>query len=263
MDKQTFLASGLLEVYILGHCTPEEVRTVEAMLAKHPELHQERLAIETALEQIAIAHSEPPPLWMKGRILDRVNEIEPSTTPSTAPNSGSTLSWRWLLLVGVLALSTLLAYRAYNAASIEAQQLHTQLQACQMRDSQSALTPEQIAVLNDPDTKRYRLKWQGQAPLEKTDAQVFVNDKNGVTLLGLAQMPTAAADRDYQLWVITKGNPKPIPLKVLSPNTLTTISLEKQTYYADAEAFAISIEPKGGSTTGIPTTVLMVGKVSG
>ncbi|WP_421852923.1 anti-sigma factor [Novosphingobium sp.] len=73
-----------------------------------------------------------------------------------------------------------------------------------------------------------------------------------------------SAAHDYQLWLIPPGS-KPLPLGILSGDGVQTMELPKalvQTIDHRA-SIAVSLEPKGGSPTGLPTgPVLASGKVT-
>ncbi len=55
-----FIESGILEIYVLGSASREEVKQVEEMAAKHPEIVKEIEAINIALEKYAFANAVIP-----------------------------------------------------------------------------------------------------------------------------------------------------------------------------------------------------------
>lgn len=67
----------------------------------------------------------------------------------------------------------------------------------------------------------------------------------------------AAAGRDYELWIII-GNNAPVSLGIITE--ATTIRAVQD--MAPGAVLAISLEQKGGSITGAPAEVLMVGEVT-
>ncbi|MEO6039969.1 MAG: hypothetical protein ABIQ93_16270, partial [Saprospiraceae bacterium] len=85
MDLQTFIQSGLLESYVLGQTTAEERSLVERMLSQHAETRTELSAIEQAIERYAMAQATPPPDWMKGRILDQLEQMTPPAPAIATP----------------------------------------------------------------------------------------------------------------------------------------------------------------------------------
>ncbi len=61
-DLNNFIASGILEMYVLGHTTPEETLMVAQMAAIHNDVRDEINAISAALEQYGQANAmEPDP----------------------------------------------------------------------------------------------------------------------------------------------------------------------------------------------------------
>lgn len=64
-----------------------------------------------------------------------------------------------------------------------------------------------------------------------------------------------AAGRVYELWLLPKGGAKPRPLGLLPGEGPATLDLapEDSAALAGADGLAISLEPAGGSPTGLPT----------
>ena len=57
IDIRDYIASGVLEAYVLGDISEKERAEVESFATLHPEIKQEKEAIEVALEQYALAQS--------------------------------------------------------------------------------------------------------------------------------------------------------------------------------------------------------------
>ncbi len=269
MELQAFLQSGLLESYVLGQCSLDEVRTVETMLVRHPEAQAEKTAIEMALEKYAFAHVVAPPMWMKGRILEQIDLLKPLPTPpvpaaaSPGKVSISKLGLGAMALVGLLGLLfSGLYFQMKNQSEQQKQQLseiEKQVADCATREAARSNLQQQIALLNHFATRKVELKSaDGSNPTAL--AMVFDNPELHQTMLGLTNLPALSANQDYQLWVIAEGNPAPQPMDVFAPNVAPDLS-KIVNFHAGAQAFAVSIEPKGGSPNGKPTTVVMLGKV--
>ena len=80
-------------------------------------------------------------------------------------------------------------------------------------------------------------------------------DRTGRTLRIKAVVPVeVAADRALQLWALpTGGNPRSLGL--IAPSGVVQIALTgpAETALAQVPALAVSLEPPGGSPTGLPT----------
>jgi anti-sigma-K factor RskA len=64
-----------------------------------------------------------------------------------------------------------------------------------------------------------------------------------------------AADRDYQLWALAEGATKPVPLGLMPLNASAVIKAERLP--TKKYQLLVSLEPKGGSPTGLPTGPVM------
>ena len=59
-DLKTYLESGILELYVLGDLSSEEIREVENTIAQHPEVKAEVDVIENALQAYAVSNAIQP-----------------------------------------------------------------------------------------------------------------------------------------------------------------------------------------------------------
>ena len=75
MNLQPYIANGILELYVLDLLSPNEKLGVERMLKVYPELKQEILAIENALEQYANANAIQPSKKLENEILEIVENL--------------------------------------------------------------------------------------------------------------------------------------------------------------------------------------------
>ncbi|MGH8849969.1 MAG: anti-sigma factor [Casimicrobiaceae bacterium] len=80
-------------------------------------------------------------------------------------------------------------------------------------------------------------------------------DRNGRVLTIKAVAPLApAADRSLELWALpAQGNPRSLGLVPASGVARIALPAAAGTALRDIPALAISLEPRGGSTTGLPT----------
>lgn len=92
VDK--FIASGILEMYVMGQTSKEENALVEHMRSQYEEVRQELYSIEEVLEKYALSRSEAvdptvkPFLMATIDYLDRMNSGEPpSYPPEVTPHS--------------------------------------------------------------------------------------------------------------------------------------------------------------------------------
>jgi mannose-6-phosphate isomerase-like protein (cupin superfamily) len=87
MDIKAFIASGVLEMYVLGQATEMECKVVEELSLTHPEIRAELNAIEITLEKQDLLYAVTPHATIKPGIhsvidyTERLEAGEPMTFP--------------------------------------------------------------------------------------------------------------------------------------------------------------------------------------
>lgn len=85
MNIEDYIASGILEEFVLGQLDKEACETVLAMAEQHPEVKREIDAIENTLEFFARAHAVAPPQDLEERIFNAIQQEE--VPPPLSENS--------------------------------------------------------------------------------------------------------------------------------------------------------------------------------
>ena len=104
---------------------------------------------------------------------------------------------------------------------------------------------EQNAVLRDAEFHLVALAGTPDAPKDR--ARVLFNAKTRRVYVDVQNLPAAPAGRQYQLWALNNG--KPVDAGVLTPAAAAGDRLERMKDIASAQAFAVTLEPLGGSAT--------------
>lgn len=266
MNEHEIVSSGLLESYVLGITSKEESTLVESLLTNQPEYQAQVEAIRDTLEAYAWQNAQEPPVSVREKVLGSIQELAAGQGVPVAKSSASTLniqrpgisvtkslvtSRNWvaaavvivvLSVVGNVFLFKRLKASEEQLASLESQntQLANNLEA---RKASFENARQEIAVLQNPGTKLIKLKGEPIAPT--AFAMLYSNDSKRETYMANVQLPAAPHGKQYQLWAIVDG--KPVDAGLFDKNT----SLQKVKSIDGANAYAISLEPEGGS--GIPT----------
>ena len=267
MNIQDYISSGIIQAYVLGLASEEERTEFERLAALHPELQQARDAFEKSLEQHAMDNGVTPPQKVKARFLEAIRDFSRTTTSSNPPNiitmeneklpvrkSGG--SARFLLAASVILLIVLgwLAFRS-NQQNSELQAANNALKQKfdstdnllnQLVEEQKAAKKSSINVVN----------MVGTQPSTKSSANVFWDSTSQSVYMVVKNMPKLPSDKQYQLWALINGKPK--DLGVFDINEEKFIIKMNNTQKADA--FAISIEKKGGSPTPHMDQIQSMGK---
>ncbi|SEJ64854.1 Anti-sigma-K factor rskA [Dyadobacter koreensis] len=84
MNIQAYIESGILEEYVLGTVSSQEKQEVECMSHIYPEIKEELMRTESALEQYALKHQTPPPASLKETLFAQMNFDEVTEEPESA-----------------------------------------------------------------------------------------------------------------------------------------------------------------------------------
>ena len=83
MNIQAYIESGILEEYVLGTVSSQEKQEVECMSHIYPEIKEELMRTESALEQYALKHQTPPPASLKETLFAQMNFDEVTEEPES------------------------------------------------------------------------------------------------------------------------------------------------------------------------------------
>jgi anti-sigma-K factor RskA len=226
MDKQTFLATGLLEQYVLGITDPDETQEVERHLNLYPELKQEVVEMRQAIKQYALQQDIPAP---------RPETNEPRIAPNTTnAKTYGQINWLSALVIGSLVLLCVLSTLRMRNFQEENKTLLSQLSTCESRE-------RIIAFLKDPQTQPVVLNQISTSA--EAAALVYWNKTSKKAMLNPFNLPKLPEDQQYQIWVDVAG--KMISIGLISTNLEKYQDLE---YLDEATSLNITIEPLGGSS---------------
>jgi len=257
---QEYLDSGVIEMYVLDQLNDAEREAVEKLAAQYPEIHQEIAEVEAAMGTYHAAEGLIPPDYILSNILAetaRINLPTPASTEqpsvSSMPKPGKFLLWPIVAAVVGLALAAWM-WTAKQAADRHANQLQKELWALRSKEQACATNEQfllqQLNLLRQVGNQRVIVKGATE-PI----AAVYWNKNQRVAHIDLLNLKDPG-QMQYQLWAIVKG--KPVSLGVVDWKAARK-GLVSYQFAQKPEAFAISLEPFGGSPT--PTDVRGDGKV--
>lgn len=254
MDIGKYISSGILEQYVLGDLSEKERREVERYAAQFPEIRQELDAIEAALESYALQQAIAPSAGVLGKIMARIQPGAP------APKTSALKRYTPLIII-LLLLSTLifgfLYFRQKQACAADQARLQALLVEQDSLKTQIAQQQAQGNDRNQPKTQPVYLKGTPEAP--EAVALVYWNPATGTNTLDVIYLPEPPAGKQYQLWAIVDGVPADMDVFTLPA---TAGVLIKAPFIENPQAFAISLEPLGGSPLPTPTgPIYAVGNV--
>lgn len=248
MDKQQFLASGLLEQYVLGLTDQEESVVVEKWLRKHPDLQKEVDAMHEALEQYSLAQGIKPPTGLRSKIIrdieangtEQLLQIEPNGTGTPKVGKRSWTTYLWPVAATIALAFTLIKNNGLGHDLRSAREELAQTQY----DCEAEARRFQ-AFLGHAATQKITLP--GVATGSDVAVVVYWNPAQKLAFLDMSTLPPSPnPDKEFQIWADVEGEMINLGLlrqgKEGEENALQPIA-----YLNNAESLNITLEPMGGS----------------
>jgi anti-sigma-K factor RskA len=255
-----------VEAYALGALEPDQALAMAAHLAEggtHPECEA---ALRRAQETVAALASDLPPVVPPARVWQAI-------ASSIGAREGATPRERrrrpvpgWVYGLAAAAVLLLvpgfLRYQAVSSSEAMARAAAAQC-ARELADSHLDLLRKEDALklLVEPGTQVVSLARQPAAPAQTGTGVVLYHPRGRALLVG--QRFPSDPTHDYELWIIRDGPPIAAGLVPSSASGEVLTDFRPELLSGGRPgAFAISVEKKGGSTTGKPDTVILVGALS-
>jgi anti-sigma-K factor RskA len=271
-DIKAYIESGILELYVLGDISPEEKLQVEAMVSKHPAIKAELVEIERSMESYALANAIEPSEHLRDKILNSLvtNLGDDSTFPTRkapvkdnviampAPKTGSFYKYAFAACLALLIASSVVLINLYNRL----QDANTQLVALNTSNQHFTKTvnymDEQLSIYRDPAFKVIKLN--GTPKHTKASMLVAFSPIKKEVMIDLADLNLPENDQahQYQLWALVNG--KPVDLGVFDKTSSSdTVLMKQMKPIALAQAFAVTLEPRGGSVNPTMDQMMVIG----
>ena len=264
MNSKEYIESGILEAYVLGSLSDAEKREVEKYASEFPEIKKELLLIESSLENFALLSSKTPPASLKEKISSAIFETKATETKVISLNRFSELKKfpQWAVAATITLLiatsfSAIVFYVMLSDSNKRFAEVYEQKNffndSIKKQDSIIKSTSSQLALLKNPKNKMIMLKGMEKAP----DAKVMVvwNKDSKEVFLSIQAIPVPQPGMQYQFWAIVNG--KPVDAGMIS---LTDTAFHKMKDFEKADAFAITLEKEGGSSSPTMSEMYAMGK---
>jgi anti-sigma-K factor RskA len=250
VDVQEYILSGIIESYVLGLTSEEERSEFEKMCEQYPEVLQARIAFELSLEKAAKQNAMEPPAYLKEKIFDAIQLTGKIVNMSSVPVRRS----RWLKYA-VAACLVLLAGSIYWNISLQKQNKRLQVNL-DASNQMLAQMEKDAKAIQGSGIKMARMNGTSVSPQSYTT--VYWDTTSHDVYLLINNLPAPASNEQYQLWALLDG--KPIDMGVLEISE-KPLQLYHMKNIQAAQAFAITLEKKGGSPTPSPDKMYVMGKL--
>ena len=272
MNPQEYILSGIVESYVLGLASPDDGAEFELMCDAHQEVRAARNSFELQLEQSLLQQKMQPPRALKSRIFSEIgmekDEQPPliiSGKPILIPRKGFAryvAAASLILLLGSVLLNLYLLNQYKKSIAQYKELAATQAQitgANQIRQTKLETYENALSHMKNPMMAIVKMPSTPSSPAPSSMATVYWNTESKEVYLLVNQLPMPVPDKQYQLWAIVDGQPVNAGIFDMDKD----LSFVKLKTIPKAEAFAITLEKKGGSTTPTMDAMYVMGKVTG
>ena len=263
-DIKSYLESGILEQYVLGDLSNEEMLEVEQNSMIYPEIKSEIIEIESALLNYALYNSIEPSKSLRDKVLYSKEKSNSKTRQLySAPSKlGQFYKYAFAASFALLFISIILLINLNNKLTDSYNEIAILQSGNERFSSRVNFIDEELRdtrnALNQASYKLVTLKGSDKAP----DASMLIafNPEQEEVMIDLSsiKMPSNDEDHQYQLWAMVDG--KPVDLGVFD-SELDSTGMKKMKSVKNVQAFAVTLEIRGGSTNPNMDQMMAIGSI--
>lgn len=268
MDIKEYIASGIIESFVLGTASDQERQEVRCMSSIYPEINEAVRSYEKKLNHLADANAIQPPKELKEQVLNALFEeidkdIKTETDSkrkvlpiNTSPEIVGRMNiWKITaaasFVLFIIASSVFINSRSnYNTlkSSIDQREEAYDLALTKAKkqidtlDQSLSKFNNQLAFLSNKQTKQVQLS--GTEKSIHSDVSVYWNQASNNVLLKVNELPQTPSKKQYQLWAIIDD--KPTDMGMLPVDNFGNSLIEMPYKAENPVAFAITLEEEGG-----------------
>lgn len=265
METESFIASGILERYFLGECSESEIDLVEKLLQENSTIQQEYVEIQQAFQRVAMENAIQPNEALQTQIWNAINAESTSEVTLKPHSEKNQKSISWLAYAATFTLLfsvSSLAIYFFSELNSSQKTMASNLQKMEDLKAQILKTKDSLnqfesnlQLIADPSTLKVDLT--GVPASKDSHAVVFWNQNKKQVILAGIDLPKSPENKQYQLWALVDG----VPVDAGVFDTKSSHDLISMKSIEKSQAFAITLEPKGGSPTPHLEALCVIGNV--
>lgn len=247
MNVQELIESGALELYVYGVLPPEEMVEITRFIHNHPELKAEVERIEQSIIQLSSSFSPNIPSHLYDKMRENWKQVPASTV--SPPSGTSFLKCALFGLLGIAA--SIFFWSNLQKSKSELQTIKKQnqvlidsIQEFHKKDTQHK---HLFAAIKHPDNLIIPLA--GQKIAAHASARVYWNKSTKEVIVDATGLPEPPPGKVYQVWALKLNPLTPTSIGLLNEFSSNEIRMFVVENASAPQAFGITLEPEGGSST--------------
>ena len=261
MNSREYIESGILELYVFGKLSDEEIAEVNQMATQYPEVREEIKAIESAV--INLSHSIAPHLSatnfgkIRAELLGRSKVIEMKPKTNWAQYTGWVAAAVLVVGFGLQFYKLNQTNETLNNVSTEKNLLQESIVDLELKKKESE---EVLAILRDTSNIAVALAGQQVAP--EAFAKAYYNKTTKTVYIDASGLPEPPKGMVYQVWSLQlEPVLTPTSIGLLDSYATSSTKVIKVENAESPQAFGITLEPAGGSASPTLEQLYTLGKV--
>ena len=243
MNIQEYISSGIIELYVMELCTPEEKLELEVLRLQYPELNTAIIDFEIELEEKILRDSTIPASATDELILKKLETLETPVTGIDSSRKIKKISWLKPLAAAAILVRAVCSYFIYSLMNTN-KKLEQELVSTKKI---SATLPEaDYKIMLDPQITPVAMYGVGFHSICR--CTMFWDKRTGKMYIMIHHLPQSSATSDYQLWAMVDN--KPVSIGIVQ-DEIRGRFIEMQNVPAGATSFTVTLEKAGGNT--LPT----------
>jgi anti-sigma-K factor RskA len=257
MDIKNYISSGIIELYIMGLCSPEEEKELESLRSQHPDLHEGILRYEMEMENKMLRNGTLPPANVDEKILQKLDSLEKPVvqqpdykTPvkKIIPVAGGWWKVAAAAAIVLFAVSAFFNYSLYRK--------NKKLEGLAQNTGGSPLPLADYTIFTDPTITPVAMYGVGTHSICR--CTMFWDKKTGKMYIMIHHLPKSSSTKDYQLWAEVDG--KPVSVGIIN-DAIRGRFIEMSNVPKQSVAFTVTLEKAGGNAEPTVSETYLAGKI--
>jgi anti-sigma-K factor RskA len=268
MNIKEYISSGIVEMFASGNLDETESRQVEEVIRKNSEVRSEYEKIQKALYLSTFPYLKKPSDRVKASIMSKMETrtVINKDAAEVSVSQKKVMPLRYLMAASVAFLLFSLATNfflwtklkdAKTEIAVLSDQKKIMVQEYETVNRKLDQASNDMEILKDRNYKMVDLKGLEKSP--SSNVVAFWNPQNKKVYVKVVNLPVPPPDKQYQLWALSNG--KPINGGVMENVDPSDKSLHEMISMEDAQVFAVTLEPKGGSVNPTMDQMYVMGKL--
>jgi anti-sigma-K factor RskA len=263
METKEYIESGVLELFVYGLLSDAENEEVVNMAKNNQEIEAEIVSIEKAIVNISTSFSPFLSADNFEKIKSKLDLKYAGKAVDLKPKSNLKTYTGWaaaaVFLIGM-------GYQYNKQIEIENQIVKIENEKSKINKSLLESVKNNNQTLRDlaivQDIKNTVVQLGGQAVAPTSSAKVYWNKETQTVYIDASGLPKPPEGMVYQVWSLKlKPTLTPTSIGLLDDFETENNKIFAVSKTADAEAFGITLEPKGGSLSPTMEQLYTLGKV--